>query len=147
MNKRSLTILLFLVLAIIIEAPALAAEYHQNTFAGLSWLIQSKLGNEYWGRSIPADAEIDELTNDDISPVSQRGSAEAAKALASYGTNSTDYQAVLQWLSETKAIATENLSRKILVLANAGKDVASRNQGDVGSYGAQLSWRFNHRLS
>ena len=108
----------------IFKASPLLAALQQNTSSGLSWLIQNKFSNEYWGRTIPADTVIDELTRDDISPVAFRDSSQAATALAIYDPNSLDYQNVLAWLQSTNVKTTEDLSRKISVLAVAESDVS-----------------------
>jgi hypothetical protein len=124
-NRIKKIAVLFFVATIVFKAALSYADLQQNTSLGISWLIQSKLGNEYWGRTIPADEEIDELTIDDISQVAFRDSCDAAIAISTNTDYSVDYENVANWLSSTYIRSTEHISRRIIVLGTAGKDVSN----------------------
>ncbi len=143
MNLKNNLIPLIIVLIMAFAALPSLAEVPQHASVGMSWLLQDKLGNDYWGRKIPAGTYIDELTAEDVTPVAFRDTSQAAIALAIYNSNSLDYQNVLTWLQSANVKTTEYLSGKISVLAVAGSDVSvdlgtlltyQNKNGDFGGY-------------
>ena len=133
-------VIVTVVILLLPESRAYGAN-HQTSDSGLSWLIQSKLGNDYWGSSVPVGIYQDELPDDSVTLTSFRDSSQAALTLSIYAPTSADYQNVIKWLSLPHLKSTEFLSRKISALAGAARDTSkdmnmllSYQRGGFGGY-------------
>jgi subtilase family serine protease len=116
-------LLLFILIATAsLPASLLAQTAAEAVSSGTGWLLNARYGFGTWAFNAPPDPLQTEFTADDYRKTYIRDTLEAADALKSLNTSTSEYQTTLNWIELFPLQATGQLAQKIHILSGVGKD-------------------------